>query len=145
MKKEVINSSLFMEEELIHFQEGLFGFEEYKTFLPLPVEEDNDAVLCLQSTENTDLSFIIMNPFYLKEDYRPELSLADYKNLGTEDTGVLSFYVICVIGTLSEKSTVNLKCPIVVNTESRQAVQVILASEEYRMRHALSEFQKKGD
>ncbi|MGC4019592.1 MAG: flagellar assembly protein FliW [Muricomes sp.] len=143
--KEEISSSMFMEEELIHFQEGLFGFEEYETFLPLPVEENSDAVLCLQSTDNTDLSFIIMNPFYLKDDYHPELSSSDYRKLGTEDMNLISFYVICVIGPQSEMSTVNLKCPIAVNTENRQAVQVILESEEYRMRHALSEFQRKGD
>ncbi|CUX49644.1 flagellar assembly protein FliW [Clostridium sp. C105KSO13] len=143
--EEVMKSSLFMEEELIYFREGLFGFEEYKTFIPLPVDETSDAVLCLQSTEDPELSFIIMNPFYLKEDYRPVLSSADYKKLGTEDVSLLSFYVVCVIGNSSEKSTVNLKCPIAVNTGNRQAVQVILASEEYRMRHTLNEFRKKGE
>ena len=33
-----MKSSLFVEEELIYFREGLFGFEEYKTFIPLPVD-----------------------------------------------------------------------------------------------------------
>jgi flagellar assembly factor FliW len=145
MRKEVENSPLYTEAELICFKDGLFGFEQYKKFLPLPVEEDSDAILCLQSIDNTELAFVIMNPFYLKEEYSPRLSMADYKKLGTENPDFLSFYVICVIGPSSEQSSVNLKCPVVVNTKSRQAVQVILESDEYRMRHVLNEFQKKGE
>ncbi len=145
MKKEVENFSSYTESELICFKDGIFGFEQYKRFLPLPIEEDSDAILCLQSIDNTELSFVIMNPFYLKEDYIPMLSSADYNKLGTKSTEFLSFYVICVIGPSSEESTVNLKCPIVVNTKNRQAVQVILESDEYHMRHVLNEFQKKGE
>ena len=145
MERAAERPGLYAEDELIYFPEGLFGFEQYKRFAPLPVEEDSDAILCLQSAEDEDLSFIIMNPFYLEDGYHPELTPKDYERLGTDDGGQISFYVICVIGESPEKSTVNLKCPIAVNTVSRRALQVILESEEYYMRHALSEFQKREE
>lgn len=134
---------VFAREELIYFPEGLFGFEQYKNFLPLPVEEDSDALLCLQSTDDADLSFVIMNPFYLMADYEPALSVGDYEKLGTDDTTQISFYVICVVGKSPQNSTVNLKCPIAVNTVSRQAFQVILEVGEYHMRHSLNDFQNR--
>lgn len=127
----------YEKEELIYFSEGLFGFEEYKKFLPLPMEDDNDAVLCLLSVEDENLSFIIMNPFQIMKEYSPVLPEDVYKKLGTSNDEDLSFYVICVVADPAEDSTVNLKCPIVVNTVSRKAVQVILETEEYQFRHAL--------
>ena len=42
-------------------------------------------------------------------------------------------------------STVNLRCPIALNDESRQAIQVILDTDRYHMRHLLAEFGRKGE
>ena len=44
-------------------------------------------------------------------------------------------------GSLCEESTLNFKCPVVVNPDSRRAIQVILESDAYHMRHRLAEFQ----
>ena len=83
-------------------------------------EDGSDAVLYLQSIRNEKLSFVVMNPFMLKEDYNPVLSEEDYKKLGTSDEKDLSYYVFCVIANVAEESTVNLRCPIVVNHVTRQ-------------------------
>ena len=132
----------FSEEELIRFEEGLFGFENRKDFLPVPFEEE-DTILCLQSIEDRDLSFILMNPFRLMPDYDPVLKPDDYERLGTDQEELLSYYVISVIRSTPEESTVNLKCPVVVNSVTRKAIQVILESGAYRFRHSLSEFTGK--
>lgn len=128
------------EMEYIEFEEGIFGFEGQKKFVPIMLEEDSDAVLYLQSLEDEELSFVIMNPFMLKEDYDPVLSEEDYKALGTSNVGDLSYYVFCVVGNTVGESKVNLKCPIVVNHVNRKARQVILDSKEYGFRHLLKEF-----
>ena len=144
MMEEKGSSVPFEKEELISFEEGLFGFENYKRFLPLPITEDSDAVLNLLSVEDKSLSFVIMNPFLLVSNYDPRLPEDIYKKLEAEDEADLSYYVICVVGDSPEDSTVNFKCPIVVNTASRKAVQVILESEEYRFRHTLRDIGKEG-
>ncbi len=127
----------------IEFCEGIFGFENEKKFLPIMLEENSDAVLYLQSVENENLVFVIMNPFMIKEDYNPVLCEEDYKKLGTSDEKELSYYVICNIGNTARETTVNLKCPIVVNAVTRKARQVILETTEYGMRHALKEFERE--
>lgn len=143
MENGNIKKDISEESQYIEFKEGIFGFEEEKKFLPIMLEDGSDAVLYLQSVQDRELSFIIMNPFMLKEDYDPVLSEEDYKKLGTSDEKDLSYYVFCVIANVAEESTVNLKCPIVVNHVTRQAMQVILNSEDYGFRHPLKEFEKE--
>lgn len=129
--------------DYIEFPDGLFGFEQSTKFIPLMVEEDSDAVLLLQNMENEELTFVVMNPFMLCEEYNPVLSAEDYAKLETTNDEELSFYVICVVKDDMEESTVNLKCPIVVNVITKKARQVILESKEYKFRHYLKEFKKE--
>ena len=142
--KDIAKTASCEEDRTIYFEEGLFGFEGYKKFLPVAVDADSDAVLTLHSTEEEGLAFIIMNPFLLKEDYDPQVPEAELKSLGEcggeED---YSWYVLCVAHRPADQSTVNLKCPIVVNTVTRKAKQVILDKKEYGFRHRLEDLTRK--
>ncbi len=140
-----MDSSLYEENELIIFDDGLFGFESYKRFLPLPMEENNNDFLCLVSVEDETLSFIIINPFTILADYNPILTADEMKKLEVSEDKELSFYSICVVGDTAQNSTVNLKCPIVVNAKTRKAMQVILTSGNYNFRHTLSALKREGE
>lgn len=130
-------------ENTIHFDEGLFGFEKYRSYLPIAVEEGSDAVIVLQNVEDENLSFTIMNPFLLVSDYDPSVNVEELKSLGEAKESDYSWYVICTSRTPVKKSTVNLKCPIVVNTVTGKAKQVILERSEYGFRHTLEELTQK--
>ena len=56
----------------------------------------------------------------------------------------MGYYVLCVVKNPVSDSTVNLKCPVAINPETRVAYQVILDTEDYEMRHPLAEFSKGG-
>lgn len=132
------------EKEFIHFSDGLFGFIDLKNYVPLAFQDNSDALISLQSVEDEAVSFIIMNPFQLYADYSPVLSEEDKKLLDAsynEDN--ISYYVICVIQDSMEDSTVNLKCPIAVNTDTREARQIILDNALYKFRHLIKDFVKK--
>lgn len=134
------------EKEFIHFSDGLFGFTDLKNYVPLAFQENSDALICLQSVDDPRVSFILMNPFQFYEKYEPELSQDDQMLLKTADSeDKVSYYVISVIHDPMEDSTVNLKAPIAVNTETREARQIILDNPLYRFRHPLKDFIKKGD
>lgn len=134
------------EQELIHFSDGLFGFTHLKNYVPLAFQENSDALICLQSIEDFSVSFILMNPFQLYADYAPSLSEEDKKLLNiSQGEDSVSYYVICVIHDSMDHSTVNLKCPIAVNVENREARQVILDNPLYQFRHLIKDFVKKGD
>lgn len=128
------------EEQELHFPRGLFGFEEEKSFLLLPFEGSGGSLLCFQSAVTPHLAFVAMNPFYLKPDYAPVLTGEELRELGVERSEELCFYALCVVRSPVADSTVNLRCPVAVNDRTGRAMQVILESGDYHMRHLLSEF-----
>ncbi len=134
---------MYEENEVIYFINGLFGFENYKKYLPLSFNEENDSMLSLQNLEDEALSFIVMNPFMLCQDYSPKLSEQDLKELEANSIDDISFYVISVIRDPVEESTVNLKAPLAVNAMNRKAKQVMLDQPEYTFRHTLGNMTHK--
>lgn len=145
MKTKYFGEVTFTEEDKILFEDGIFGFENKKEYALINFEEDNDTMVNLQSLEEEDLSFVLMNPFYLLEDYETSLTEQEVKKLGIDENteGVL-FYVVCVVKENIKDSTVNLRCPIVVNPKTRRGIQLILDNSEYSFKHSLADFSKGG-
>ncbi len=137
-----LDENSYDKDGLITFDEGIFGFEDKKEFLPLMIDESEEDFIYLLSVEDENISFVLVNPFSIMPGYDPVLAEADYKNLKTEDDADLSFYCICVMSEDAASSTVNLKCPIVVNAKTRKAVQVILQTDSYKFKHLFSELVK---
>ena len=134
------------DEDVIRFPQGIFAFEEEKEFYLLPFEGSEGSLLCFQSSVTPGLAFVAMNPFCLKPDYAPKLAPGELKALGVERSEDLCFYTLCVVRNPVSDSTVNLRCPVAVNEDTRQAMQVILEDGGYHMHHLLSEFgRKEGD
>ena len=133
----------YLEEDLLHFTAGPFGFEEEREFLLLPFEGSSGTLLCFQSTRTPALAFVAMDPFSLMPDYTPALQPGELKELGVSDSQELGFYVLCVVKKPVADSTVNLKCPVAINPETRVARQVILEADAYEMRHPLNQFGPK--
>ena len=125
-------------DDLLTFPSGLYGFDDEHEFLLIPFEGSEGSLLCLQSRATPSLAFILMDPFSLQPDYVPVLQKAELSALGVKDSGDLCYYVMCVVKQPVGDSTVNLKCPVAINPNTRVSVQVILESEEYGMRHLLS-------
>lgn len=142
-----INAKYFGEvsyekDDTIHIINGLFGFESYASYLPLSFQED-DSMISLQNLEDETLSFILINPFMIYPDYSPKLSKDDLKELEANSIEDVSFYVISVIRDSVDKSTVNLRAPLVVNALNRKAKQIMLDQPEYTFRHILGNIKQK--
>lgn len=133
----------FSQEDVLHFPKGLFGFEDEHEFLVLPFAGDG-MLFCLQSVSTPHLAFVAMDPFSLCPGYAPVLEEEELKELGKDKSEDLFYYTLCAVKNPVADSTVNLKCPIAINGETRQAMQVILAGDGYHMRHRLAEFRKDG-
>ena len=127
--------------DMLRFPDGLFGFEEEKEFVLLPFSGSDGTLLCLQSVATPQLAFVVMNPFALHLEYAPVLQPEELEGLGVKDSRELCYYVLCVVKNPVSTSTVNMKCPVAINDETQTGAQVILDTDEYGMRHLLSEFQ----
>lgn len=132
----------YQEQECLSFPVGLFGFEEEGSFLLLPFEGSGQGMLCLQSTKTPSLAFVLLDPFCLDPDYAPVLQPAELRLLEAEDMRELCFYVLCAVKEPVSESTVNLRCPVVVQPRTRQARQIIMETRRYTMRHKLGQFRR---
>ena len=130
----------YLEEDILTFPAGLCGFEEEHQFLLLPFEGSAGSLLCFQSVNTPALAFVAMDPFSLLPGYTPVLQPNELKELGVADSQELGFYVLCVVKKPVSGSTVNLKCPVAINPDTRVARQVILEADDYEMRHPLAQF-----
>ncbi len=134
----------YEENEILHFSKGLFGFEDEHRFLLINFSEEG-SLLCFQSLATPGLAFVAMNPFTLLADYAPVLQPEELEELKVSDSHDLHYFTLCVAKDPVGDSTVNLKCPVAVNENTREAMQVILQDGPYDMRHKLSEFGKQED
>jgi flagellar assembly factor FliW len=130
----------YSEADEITFPVGLFGFDNEQSFLLLPFADSGNTMLCLQSTNTPALAFILLDPFSLQADYHPVLQTAELQLLEVQDTQELCFYALCALKDPVSDSTVNLKCPIVLNPVTREARQIIMETDRYEMRHPLAQF-----
>lgn len=131
-----INTTRFGEIEVdegkaIHFADGLPGFHDRKDFIILE-HKPGSPFLWLQSMDAPDLAFVLMNPFLMKSDYLQDLSTEEEALLKNEnDEEIIVFSLVTIPRGEVKKATVNLMGPIVVESKSRKARQVILANSGY--------------
>lgn len=133
----------YSDSDVLSFPKGLFAFEDEKGFLLMPFSGSDGALLCLQSVCDPQLAFVVMNPFSLDPSYAPVLQPEELAELGVKESTELCYYVLCVVKNPVADSTVNMKCPVAINDETRRCMQVILDGDAYGMRHLLSEFQQE--
>ncbi len=129
-------------EDLITFSDGLFGFPKLTRYLLLRMneEEGDDSILLMLSVEDPNVVFVLINPFFLCPDYSPVLAPQELSCLSVEDSGGLSYYAICVVRNDYLENTVNLKCPLAINPQTRRGIQLILDNTSYEYCHKLGSF-----
>ena len=145
MATEVIDSNiqtsrfgdLEIDERLVYeFRDGIPGFEHLTKFVVVTLDEQ-DGISYLQSVEQGDVSFIIVNPFEFFSNYSfdlPEQAIKELEIQGEEDVAV---WTIVTVRDELEKATVNLIAPVVLNVRARLGKQVILVNRHYQTRHSL--------
>ncbi|GFR36138.1 flagellar assembly protein FliW [Thermobrachium celere] len=124
---------IIQEENIIYFNEGIPGLDEYKRFVILDIEDTN--IKCMQSIEEREIAFLIINPWDYFKDYEIELTDEEVNYLGIKDyKDVLVYNVVTV---RQNKITVNLLAPIVININNMNAKQIILNEKKYNIRQEI--------
>ncbi|MDF2804112.1 MAG: flagellar assembly protein FliW [Anaerocolumna sp.] len=123
-------------KEIICFEHGLPGFNTLRDFVLLPVV-GNAALNYLQSMQETNVCFILMNPFLIIEDYEINISEETVTDLIIEKPEDISLYSILTITEKIIDITANLAAPIIINTTNNKAAQEILNDSKYAVKHKL--------
>ena len=125
------------ESRMIHFPDGLLGFPDRRDYIILE-HKPGSPFLWLQSMTVPDLAFVMANPFLIKPDYLENLSPEEealFKQEG--DREIIVFALVTIPPGEADKATINLLGPIVIDSVSRKARQVILANSVYSHCHPL--------
>ena len=127
------------DEKILHFEHGLFGFEEYKDFTVLyDIEGEGEPFFSwLQCVTEKNLAFPVVNPFKVKEDYNPVVEDALLGPIGECEAEDLLVFLLATVPSDPKKTTVNMKAPLVINTVNRQGIQIIVENEDYAIRHMI--------
>ena len=108
--------------ELVH---PLPGFPDHRRFAL--VQLDDDGVLCqLRSLEDPSLRFLVMSPVTFFPDYAPEVSDEVVEDLQISSADDVIVLLVLNAGDTLDTTTANLMAPVLVNTATMQASQVIL-------------------
>ena len=117
-------------DDIIHFPDGLLGFEEYTDFVILDIT-DCKPFKSMLSVREGGPDFVIVEPLLIFDDYTPLNSAGSIHGL---ELGEPVNLVILSIVTLSEKPediTINLSAPVFLNQATKIAKQVALPDERY--------------
>ncbi len=122
--------------EIIQIPQGVLGFSEYKNFCLLD-SGDETLILWLQSLENPELAFPLLEPKIFKSDYSVKLSAAELRELKLENVNQSAVLSILTIPDDPTRMTANLKAPLVINLKLQIAKQVVLQENEYPIKQEM--------
>ena len=123
-------------EYILEFPEGIPGFERFKRFGLVTIEEE-DPFIRLLSIEEPRLGFVLVNPMLIWPDYNPDIGAEDLDGLDFKEADEMAVYCIVTLSTVPSEVTVNLKGPIFLNARTMMARQMILMDENYETKHSI--------
>lgn len=111
--------------KVIEMPEGMVGFPEQRRYALLPA--DKNALFCwLQSLDNPDLAFVVVDPMVFVPGYSVKLNSEEYDRLQLSPETEVVILVVATMAADPAQITVNLQGPIVVNPENMRAKQIVL-------------------
>lgn len=124
------------DEELLHFDQGLPGFENLRRFALLEIEEGL-PYKWLQAVEDAEISLLVADPFVFYPEYDLQLSEQAQQELKITDASMAEVWSVVTLASELKDATINLLAPIVLNREERLAKQLILHDNNYQTKHPL--------
>lgn len=121
------------ERQILHFPEGLLGFEKFKDYALLDAAQK--PFFYLQSMDISELAFVLIDPFLFRPDYSVDADDALLSSVGIERPE--DALVLCIVTVPSDGSpiTANLMGPLIVDRASRRGVQAVMTDPRWQTKH----------
>lgn len=120
----------------VNFAQSLLGFEGYYEYYLIDLNDDG-IFKVLQSGDDEQLSFVVVDPNIVFADYALMLHDEDRKALAIEKDDDVVVYVIVTIPEKMDDMTANLQGPIVINKRTHEGRQCIDGNDAYTTRHPI--------
>jgi flagellar assembly factor FliW len=132
VKTRLFGEIEIVDEKIINLVHGLIGFPDMKRYTLIFDEEKKDKgnIMWLQSLDETDFAMPVMLPHIVKPDYAPEFNVDSLEQLG-ELTADNTYVLVTVrVPKNPKEASVNLKAPIVINSDTNIGDQIIIEGTE---------------
>jgi len=121
------------ERQKIIFPHGLLGFETLKDYLLLDAERQ--PFYWLQSMDEEQVAFILVNPFLFRPDYEVNISNEELAEIHLHSPEKALIFSIVTIPSDEGPMTANLQGPLVINRDNRTGKQAVLSDTRWRTKH----------
>ncbi len=108
----------------------IIGFEEYEEYI-LQDAFGEASPFRLLASSGAPVSFVVVNPFYIVEDYAFELENSALEHLNLKGNPLDHIAILCIVRPNEHTLYVNLRSPLIINTQDGCFHQVILQNEAY--------------
>ena len=127
-------------EKVITFPLGIPGYPDYTRYLLIAEEGSQDTFYWLQSIDDSEVAFAMMDVYRVLPHYNPLVDPADLADLGNFSVGnPLCIYNIVVVPEDVQQMRVNLRAPVVINMVTGLGKQVVCVGEDYPIRYMIME------
>jgi flagellar assembly factor FliW len=123
------------DEAIIYFPEGLPGFESLRKFVIINKHDLELPVSWLQSVEDENIDFVLIDPFYVDKDYDIDVDDKEVEVIEAKGTDEILIYSIVVVPRDLRKMTANLRAPVLVNMKKKLGKQVVLKNTNYDLKY----------
>jgi flagellar assembly factor FliW len=107
------------------------GFPAHREFVLVRLN-DEGLLYAFTSVDDPELRFLVAPPEPFFPDYAPEIENDVFAALNTKDPDRLLVMVVITAGV--HETTANLLAPIIVDRDSRRAMQVVLTGSDMPVR-----------
>ena len=121
------------ERQKLVFPQGLFGFEQFRDYLLLDAERQ--PFYWLQSMDEEDVAFVLVNPFLFRPDYEVNVSNEEVDGIGIRSPEKALIFSIVTIPQDGSPMTANLQGPLIINRDTRMGKQAVLTDERWKTKH----------
>lgn len=121
--------------DIIIMARGLFGFDDRLRFI-IVSPKNEEPFKWLQSLDDPDLAFLMIDASYFKPNYEVEIKPDDLVILNAADTGDVDIFVLISIPREHpELMSANLLAPLAINKSNMNGVQLVLNDRSYSSEH----------
>jgi flagellar assembly factor FliW len=124
------------DSHIITMRGPILGFEKLSRYVIIDKKEEA-AFWWLQSVDDGAVVFVVVNPFLIKDDYKPELQDEDVKILEIEDQSDVLLLGIATLNSNPPEISVNVRAPIVINWKKKLGKQIVLADSSLEVQYRL--------
>ena len=125
------------QEDIIHFPDGLLGFEELHRYVVVERERRRPHPFSAGGRRRPHRLSAVTDPQTFRPDYLPELGEEDRAALQYESDEDLAVLVILTVPQEVREMTANLMAPVIINVKERIGRQVVQGLGEYSTRHRI--------